>query len=403
MNGRFIVQAKNNRRITDSSFRQQILYTVNQIENIYWGLVSAYEDVQAKERALQQSTQLTADNRKQLEIGTMAPLDVVNSDSQVATDKQALISSQSALEYQQLIMKQAIARNLNDPELSKAPIIPTDRVSLIEAPEEKMSVEELVNQAYANRPEVEQDILQLKNNEVSLKAIKNSLLPVVDVYGFYGAAGLGGALNPNCLNFQTGQPCTETQYPPASYGTAFSNLFNSSAPDKGVGVTINIPIRNRVAQSTQARSVLEYRQNELRLEQIYIQIRIQVVNAQFALTNDRAQVQAATAAREFATQSLDSEQKKYHLGASTTANVLQQQRNLAVAENSLIVAKATYGKDRAALSQTLATTLQHYGISLADAVVGKVSSAPIIPGLEAPKNTQEPSIPAPAQQQQQQQ
>src|SRR5664279_271981 len=113
VNGRFIVQAKNNRRITDSSFRQQILYTVNQIENIYWGLVSTYEDVQAKERALQQSTQLTADNRKQLEIGTLAPLDVVNSDSQVATDKQALISSQSALEYQQLIMKQAIARNLS--------------------------------------------------------------------------------------------------------------------------------------------------------------------------------------------------------------------------------------------------------------------------------------------------
>ncbi len=173
VNGRFIVQAKNNRRITDSSFRQQILFTVNQIENIYWGLVSTYEDVQAKERALQQSTQLTADNRKQLEIGTLAPLDVVNSDSQVATDKQALISSQSALEYQQLIMKQAIARNLSDPVLSKAPIIPTDRVSLIEAPEEKMSVEDLVNQAYANRPEVEQDILQLKNSEVSMKAIKN--------------------------------------------------------------------------------------------------------------------------------------------------------------------------------------------------------------------------------------
>ncbi len=119
VNGRFIVQAKNNRRITDSSFRQQILYTMNQIENIYWGLVSAYEDVQAKERALQQSTQLTSDNRKQLQIGTLAPLDVVNSDSQVATDKQALISSQSALEYQQLIMKQAIARNLSDPDLEQ--------------------------------------------------------------------------------------------------------------------------------------------------------------------------------------------------------------------------------------------------------------------------------------------
>jgi outer membrane protein TolC len=181
----------------------------------------------------------------------------------------------------------------------------------------------------------------------------------------------------------------------------FSNLFNSSAPDKGVGVNINIPIRNRLAQSDQARSVLEYRQNELRLEQIYVQVRIQVINGQYALTNDRAQVQAAIAAREFAMQSLESEQKKYHLGASTTANVLQQERNLAVAENSLIVAQATYGKDRAALSQTLANTLDHYGISLGDAVSGKVTSMPVIPGLEAPKNTKEPSVPAPAQQQQQ--
>lgn len=398
VNGRFIVQAKNNRRITDSSFRQQILYTVNQIENIYWGLVSSYEDVQAKERALQQSTQLTSDNRKQLQIGTLAPLDVVNSDSQVATDKQALISSQSALEYQQLIMKQAIARNLSDPVLSKAPVIPIDRVSLIEAPEEKMSVEELVNQAYANRPEIEQNLLQLKNSEISRKAIRNELLPVVDVYGFYGAAALGGALNPNCVSFQTGGACSPTQYPTVGYGSVFSNLFNSSAPDKGVGVNINIPIRNRVAQSDQARSVLEYRQNELRLEQIYVQVRIQVINGQFALTNDRAQVQAALAAREFATQSLESEQKKYHLGASTTANVLTQERNLAVAENNLIVAQGVYGKDRAALSQTLANTLQHYGISLGDAVSGKITSVPVIPGLEAPKNTKEPSVPAPAQQ-----
>ena len=140
VNKRFIYQALNNRRITDSSFRQQILYTVNQVETIYWGLVQAYEDVQAKEHALAQSTKLDSDNRKQLEIGTMAPLDVVNADSTVATDKQALISAQSALNYQQQIIKQAIARNLNDAALSVAPVIPTDRVSLEEIPEEKLPI-----------------------------------------------------------------------------------------------------------------------------------------------------------------------------------------------------------------------------------------------------------------------
>ncbi len=155
VNKRYIYQALNNRRITDASFRQQILYTVNQVETIYWGLVQAYEDVQSKERALEQSTKLVADYRKQLEIGTVAPLDVVNVESSMAADKQALISSQSSLNYQQQIIKQAIARNLNDPALATAAVIPTDRVSIEEIPEEKQPVEALVQEAFQQRPELE--------------------------------------------------------------------------------------------------------------------------------------------------------------------------------------------------------------------------------------------------------
>ena len=391
INGRFIVQAKNDRRITDSAFRQQLLYTVNQIENIYWGLVSAYEDEQAKERALAQSTQLTSDNRRQLEIGTLAPLDVVNSDSAVATDKQALVASQSNLEYQQLIMKQAIARNLEDPALINAPVIPTDRVALDRLPEEDMSQNDLVQQAYVNNPQIEQATLNMKNNEITIKAEKNGMLPTVDAYAFYGASQLAGAQNPskNCNpNFgsTTFIPCTSSNggVAPIGYGTAFGNLFNSSAPDKGVGVNITIPLRNRIAQADQARSQMEYRQVQMRLQQLYTQIRIQVINAQFALTNDRAQVSAAQAGREYAAQSLDAEQKKYRLGASTSALVLQQQRNMANAENTVISATAAYAKDRAALRQLTSSTLDAYGISITDAAAGTMTTAPVIPGLTAP-------------------
>ena len=391
INGRFIVQAKNDRRITDSAFRQQLLYTVNQIENIYWGLVSAYEDEQAKERALAQSTQLTSDNRRQLEIGTLAPLDVVNSDSAVATDKQALVASQSNLEYQQLIMKQAIARNLEDPALINAPVIPTDRVALDRLPEEDMSQNDLVQQAYVNNPQIEQATLNMKNNEITIKAEKNGMLPTVDAYAFYGASQLAGAQNPskNCNpNFgsTTFVACTSSNggVAPIGYGTAFGNLFNSSAPDKGVGVNITIPLRNRVAQADQARSQMEYRQVQMRLQQLYTQIRIQVINAQFALTNDRAQVSAAQAGREYAAQSLDAEQKKYRLGASTSALVLQQQRNMANAENTVISATAAYAKDRAALRQLTSSTLDAYGISITDAAAGTMTTAPVIPGLTAP-------------------
>jgi outer membrane protein TolC len=400
INGRFIVQAKNNRRITDSAFRQQVLYTVNQVENIYWGLVSAYEDEQAKERALSQSTQLTADNRRQLEIGTLAPLDVVNSDSSVATDKQALIASKTNLEYQQLIMKQAIARNLNDPELTNAPVVPTDRVSLDRLPEEDEQVDDLVHEAYTNNPQIEQAVLNMKNNEITIKAEKNGLLPVVDAYAFYGASAVGGSPNPNQ---NTGIFGGGASAPPPSinYGNVFTNLFNSSSPDKGVGVNISIPLRNRAAQADQARSQMEYRQSQMRLQQLYTQIRIQVINGQYALTNDRAQVLAAQASHTYAAQSLDAEQKKYRLGASTTALVLQQQRNLASADNNLISASAAFAKDRGALLQLLSKTLDKYGISLENAATGEIANTPVVPGLTAPTGPEAPKpisgAPAPIQ------
>ena len=393
INGRFIVQAKNNRQITDAAFRQQVLSTISQVETIYWGLVSAYEDEQAKERALAQSTQLTQDNRRQLQIGTLAPLDVVNSDAAVAADKQAMTASQSNLEYQQLIMKQAIARNLEDPALTNAPVIPTDRVALDRLPEEDLSQDALVQEAYSNNPQIEQAVLNMKNNEITIRAEKNGLLPVVDAYAFYGASAVSGSqsqyLNCAALAGFGGSGCP---FPTVNYGSAFQNLFNSSSPDKGIGVNISIPLRNRVAQADQARSQMEYRQAQMRLQQLYTQVRIQVVNAVFAITNDRAQVSAAQASRDYAVQSLDAEQKKYRLGASTSANVLQQQRNLAGSEATLISATAAYARDRAALLQLLSKTLDRYNISLEDAAAGTLKSPPTIPGLTAP---QEPTAPKP--------
>jgi outer membrane protein len=391
INGRFILEAKNNRRITDSSFRQQLLYTVNQVENIYWGLVSAYEDEQAKERALAQSTQLSEDNRKQLQIGTLAPLDVVNSDASVASDKQALIAAQTNLEYQQLLMKQAIARNLNDPVLSEAPVIPTDRVALDRLPEEDLPVEDLVREAYQNNPQIEQADLNMKNNQITIKALKNGLLPVVDAFAFYGGSGLGGAVSPSCAQDVTfyGFPASDCPAS-SSYGSVLGSTFDNNNPNKGVGVNLTVTLRNRTAQADQARSQMELRQTQMRLQQLYTQIRIQVVNSRYALTNDRAQVAAAQASRDYAAQSLEAEQKKYKLGASTTALVLQQGRSLAIADNTLISATAAYAKDRAALLQLLSTTLDRYDISITDAAAGTVSQPPVIPGLTAPKPVEAP-------------
>jgi outer membrane protein len=403
VNKRYIYQARNNRRITDASFRQQILYTVNQVESIYWGLVQAYEDVQAKQRALAQSTKLASDDRKQLEIGTVAPLQVVQDDSNVNTDKQALIAAQSSLNYQQQIIKQAVARNLNDAALSIAPVIPTDRVTMEEIPEEKQPVEELVQEAFQQRPELEEAVLALRNDEITLKGARKALQPTFDVYGYMVGQGIAGSINKNldCTFYLPG-PCPTSNaslasgnpnyiyVPPTGYGTALNGAFNNSAPDKGVGFSLSIPLGNKYAQSVQARSLMEYRQAELRLEQLYTQIRMQVVNAQSALLNDRALVQAAIAARDYNKQNVEAEYTKLRYGSSTTANVMLQERGLATAEDNLIAAHAAYAKDRASLYQMLATTLQHYGINLNEAASGNVKAAPIIPGVAPAKETTEP-------------
>jgi outer membrane protein TolC len=291
-------------------------------------------------------------------------------------------------------MKQAIARNLNDPQLANAPVVPTDRVGLERLPEEDMGTEDLVREAYANNPQIEQAVLNMKNNVITIKAEKNGLLPVLDAYAFYGGSGVGGQQNPNlnCGTTTTFQSCAAGLYPTTGYGTVLGNTLNNTSPDYGVGASLSIPLRNRTAQADQVRSQMEYRQSQMRLQQLYTQIRIQVINAVYALTNDRAAVQSANSARDYAAQALEAEQKKYRLGASTTANVLQMERNLATAEDNLISATAAYARDRSSLGQILSNTLDKYGISLADAATGTVTQQPNVPGLTAP---QPPAPPKP--------
>jgi outer membrane protein len=278
-------------------------------------------------------------------------------------------------------------------------VIPTDRVSLERLPEEDMGVDALVQMAYVNNPQIEQAVLTMKNNEITIRALKNGLLPTVDAYAFYGGSAVGGSQNPalNCNpNFGTSTfvPCPAGTVAGSNYGNIFQGTFNNSSPDYGAGLSINIPLRNRVAQADQVRSQMEYRQTQMRLQQLYTQIRIQVINGQYALTNDRAQVQAAQATRDFGAQSLDAEQKKYRLGASTTALVLQQERTLATAEDNLISATAAYARDRSNLRQVLSNTLDQYGIDLVGTAMGTVDKAPKIPGLTAPTA---PAAPRPIQ------
>jgi outer membrane protein TolC len=382
-NKRFIIIAKNNRNLSDVAFRLQIITTVDQIQNMYWDLVNAYENVKVQQDALALANKTLSDNKKQVEIGTLAPIEIVRAQSQVATNQQSLIVAQTNLELQQLLMKNAVSRTLVDQRLIDAEVIPTDTMRMVDEGAAPPS-QDLVNDALNHRPELLESRIDLSSREVSLKAVKNTLLPTVDLFAYYGGSGLAGIANPASICGNPGSNpifCTPPAdvSPPTSYGHAFNQLFNSTAPDKGIGVSVNIPIRNRTAQANQVRSQLEFRQAQLRLQQVENEIRIEVRNAQFALQQNRANVAASQAAVDLAQQSLDAEQKKFALGASTTTLVLQQSRSLTQAKSNLVAARAAYEKSRVELDRATGLLLEHNGVDLADAESGVVTKMPAVP------------------------
>ncbi|MFZ1132834.1 MAG: TolC family protein [Terriglobales bacterium] len=394
-NTRYIQIAKNDREISDVAFRLQITTTVDQIENMYWDLVYAYENVRVQKEQLAFAQKTLSDNQKQVEIGTLAPIEVVRAQSTVASDQQTLTLALTNLELQQLLMKNALSRTLVDPALADAEVIPTTTMDL-SAPESVIPTQDLVNDALAHRPELAESRINLTNTEISNKAIRSALLPTVDLFAYYGGAGLGGSQNPSnlCANNGNLLGCSKTSASPVSYGGTLNQLINSTAPDKGAGITINIPIRNRAAQATQVRSEFEYRQAQLRLQQIENQVRIEVRNAQFGVQQNRASVASAQAAVDLARQSLDAEQKKYALGASTSTLVLQNQAAMTQAEVTLVSAKALYEKAEVELDRAIGLLLDHAGILIADAERGQVTRAPNIPHV-APRPAEQP-VPATA-------
>src|ERR1700733_3768373 len=370
-NTRFIRIARNNRELSDVAFRLQITTTVDQIENMYWDLVYAYENQRVKEESLTFSQKTLSDTKKQVEIGSLAPIEAVRAESTVAADQQALTVAKTNLQLQQLVMKNALSRTLHDPALAGADVIPT---STMEVPENEQiqPTEDLVNEALRHRPELVESRIQLNSQEISNKALRSAVLPTLDAFAYYGGSGLGGSQNPAnvCQNPAQGFCATATPdptlgqaplVPGTSYSSTLNQLVNSTAPDKGMGLQLNIPLRNRAAQALQIRGELEYRQSQMALQQTENRVSIEVRQAQFAVEQNQASVASAKAAQDYAQQSLDAEQKKYQFGTSTTTAVLQTRSALAGAESTLMSAMAAYEKSRVELDSAVGTLLDHHG------------------------------------------
>jgi outer membrane protein len=397
VNTRNIRIAKNNRKIADWAFTQQAITTVTNTITAYWELVFARENVKVQEQAVAVAEKLYNDNKKQLEIGTMAPLDVTRAESELATNRQNLIVAQTLNLQNQQILKNAISKDPLAPNLVNVEIIPTDlphRPEAIEAP----SFEDAAKEAFAKRPELQEEALNLLNSEIDLKATRNALLPTATLSAQYSSVGLAGNQPKFTTKTIAGSPVVDangnpvpgdflpgTQFTPngtsqAGFGDAMSSVFHNNFPDYQVSLNVQIPIRNRSAQADNQRAILTQRQLEATLQQLKNAALLDVRITYIALTQDRAQVDAASKARELQQQTFDAEQKKYQLGASTVFLVIQTQRDLINAQGQELRALANLVEAKANYERAVGRTLEVNRVTIADAKSGESERETLIPG-----------------------
>jgi outer membrane protein TolC len=364
-NERYIRIAKKNLQITDLAFRDQVIATITQVENIYWDLVNAYEDEQVKQRSLDFAQQTLHDDQEQLNLKAIPALQVLKDQSDVATSEGDLTVSRANLRLNELLLKNAITKS-DDPLIDEMPVIPLDRTGPPD-PNASMPIDDLIAEAEKNRPDVIQDELAMQKLKMSLQSINSELLPTLDAYGLYVGAGSAGPINPNC---SLGTECVTDL--PKGFSGMFANTFNYSSPEYQVGMTLQIPLRNRVAKADQFRASLEYRRSQISFEEQKKSIRFDVRNAQFALQQAQARVDALQKARDLAQRTFDITEQEQKLGAKSTYDVLVAQHALAIAESNLAAAKTAYEKARVDIDRATGETLERMGVSIADAKTGQV-------------------------------
>jgi outer membrane protein len=405
VNRRNIFIAKNNRKIADWALAQQAITTITNTITAYWELVYARANVKIEQQAITVSGKLYNDNKKQFDAGTMSPLDVITAESELATDRQNLIVAQTVQLQDEQTLKNVISKDPLASNIMGVEIITTDEPAQV-AEIENPSFQESMKEAFAKRPELQQLAYNLNTADIDVKATRNALLPQLTVSAQYSAVGLAGnspingtptyAVGPdntpivdangnlvlvnNAPVFVPTVVPTVTGTNKAGFGTAQSQVFHNHFPEYSGELTLNLPLRNRAAQADSARAILNQREEQAIIQQLKNAAILDVRNTYIALTQGRAQVDAASKARELQQQTFDAEQKKYRLGASTVYNVILMQRDLIAAQGTELRALANLQEAKANYERALGRTLEVNHVTVADAKSGEVERETLIPG-----------------------
>ena len=408
-NTRFIIEAKNEVKEDKLTFEEQVITSVTSVQNQYWALVGARENVAVQQSALATAQKLYQDNQRQLQIGTMAPLDVLTAQSEVAADNQSLIVAQTNQLQQQTLLMNLISKNSMDPSLRDVEIIPTTTADNI-PPVPTIAVDDAVKEAWQKRPELKFDELGLNTAGIEVRATRNELLPSLSLTGTYTSAGLGGnsilstrvpsafganVNEPICGAGSTATNClatgefgstatafnTTTTLTPGGLSDSLDQAFHGRFPTYSASLSFNLPIRNRSAQADNARAQLTQRQLQTMYQRDQNTIAVAVHNALISIQQGQGQVAAATTATQLAQQTLDDEQKRYQLGASTSYLVIQRSRDLTAAKFNELQARINLEIALVNFNLAMGRTLDTNNISLSAANQNpKILSDPLIPG-----------------------
>ena len=372
VNSRNITVSKNNREVSDLAFEQQVVETTTRVANLYWDLVSFRADVEGREEDLGLAKRLYQDNKRRVEIGTLAPIEIVRAEAEVAAREQDLALADTRVQLQETLLKNAISTNgLASPSLLLVEIIPTDTIQVPDN-EEIQPIQDLMTLALRSRPEMTQSRIQLHNRDISLKGIRNAMLPQVDLVADVTNNGLAGQVNENFNGFP-GQSNSVSGFFLGGLGTSVTQLFRRNFPDYSIGIQMTIPLKNRRAQADMTATLLERRQAQIRLRQQENAIRAEVNNAVIGVQQTRAIYRAARQTRILQDRTLHAEQRKFDLGVSTIFLVVQAQRDLALARSSEIASQNNYVKSRVELERATGQALTSNNISIDEAYQGIVS------------------------------
>ena len=369
VNSRQIRIARNNRELSDLTFKAQVIATVAAAMDLYWDLVSYNENVRVKKDAKAADEKLLVNNRAQVAVGTLAPISVAQAEAEVAADEQAEVVAETQLLQQETILKNVLTGNgLMNPMVASARIIPTDSIHVPDV-EAITPLQDAMAMAESARPELSQFRILLQNQQIANRGTRNELLPTLDVVGTLTNNALAGTLNP----LFTGAP---PAFFTGGYGTVLSQLFARNFPNYSIGFNLSVPLRNRAAQADLINGELNLRQQQLGLQRMENQVRVEVQNAVIALQQARAQYQASVKQRVLEEQTVDAEQKKLEMGVSTTYNVILTQRDLVTAQSNEVAAESAYAKARVEMDRTTGQTLYSNNISMDEAVRGTVARPP---------------------------